>query len=56
MKTALFADGLTITKVEQFDHEDDRVFELELRGPARQFDIARTELLERADVLNVLFG
>ncbi len=56
LKTALFQDGLRVEKVEKFDHDDDRVFELELRGPARQFDIARIELLERDEVLNVMFG
>ena len=55
LKNALFSDGLSITKVELFDHADDRVFELVLRGPARQFDIARVELLDRAEVLNVMF-
>jgi putative Mg2+ transporter-C (MgtC) family protein len=56
LKTALFSDGLRIAKVEVFDHEDDRVFELVLKGPARQFDIAKAELLDRAEVLNVMFG
>jgi putative Mg2+ transporter-C (MgtC) family protein len=56
LKTALFADGLTILKAQIFDHHDDRVFELELKGPARQFDIARAEMLDRDEVLNVMFG
>ena len=56
LTSALFADGLKVVKVEMFDHEDDRVFELVLRGPARQFDIAKTELLDRDEVLNVMFG
>jgi putative Mg2+ transporter-C (MgtC) family protein len=56
LKTALFADGLQIVKVEIFDHADDRVFEAVLKGPARQFEIARTELLEREEVLNMMFG
>jgi putative Mg2+ transporter-C (MgtC) family protein len=56
LKTALFADGLSIVKAQIFDHHDDRVFELELRGPARQFEIAKAELLDRAEVLNVMFG
>ena len=56
LKTALFADGLRIVKVEIFDHADDRVFEAVLRGPSRQFEIARTELLERAEVLNMMLG
>ncbi len=56
LKTALFSDGLSIVKAEIFDHDDDRVFELELKGPARQFEIARAELLDRAEVLNIMFG
>ena len=56
LKTALFSDGLSVVKAHIFDHDTDRVFELELKGPARQFDIARAELLERDEVLNVMFG
>jgi putative Mg2+ transporter-C (MgtC) family protein len=56
LQNALFADGLRVVKSEVFDHENDRVFELVLRGPARQFEIARVELLDRAEVLNVMLG
>ena len=56
LKTALFSDGLRVTKVEVFDHDKDRVFELVLKGPERQFEIARNELLDRSEVLNVMFG
>lgn len=56
LQTALFSDGLRIEKSEVFDHDHDRVFELLLKGPARQFDIARAELLDRDEVLNVMFG
>src|ERR1035437_2445957 len=56
LKTALFSDGLRVTKVEVFDHDNDRVFELVLKGPERQFEIARNELLDRSEVLNVMFG
>ena len=55
LKTALFTDGLHITSAQVFDHDGDRVFELRLTGPARQFDIARVGLLEKPEVLNVLF-
>jgi putative Mg2+ transporter-C (MgtC) family protein len=55
LKTALYSDGLSIVTVRTFDHDDDRVFELRLRGPARQFDIARAGLLDRDEVLNVSF-
>lgn len=56
VKTALFADGLAIENAKIFDHESDRVFEIKVRGPARQFDIARAELLDREEVLNVMLG
>jgi putative Mg2+ transporter-C (MgtC) family protein len=55
LKTALYADGLSIVTVRTFDHADDRVFEMRLSGPARQFDIARSVLLDRDEVLNVNF-
>jgi putative Mg2+ transporter-C (MgtC) family protein len=56
LKTALFSDGLSVVNVKIFDHDDDRVFELTLKGPSRQFEIAKAELLDRAEVLNVMFG
>ena len=56
LRTALFADGLSIVDSRLFDHDHDRVFELRVKGPSRQFDIARAELLDRDEVLNVLFG
>ncbi|HVT39500.1 MAG TPA: MgtC/SapB family protein [Gemmatimonadaceae bacterium] len=55
LRAALFSEGLSISKAEVFDHEVDRVFELRLRGPARQFDVARAALLSRDDVLSVVF-
>jgi putative Mg2+ transporter-C (MgtC) family protein len=54
VRTALFAEGLEITKVDVFDHDNDRVFEMQLRGPSLQFDIARRGLLELEPVLNVI--
>ncbi|MFI5231745.1 MAG: MgtC/SapB family protein [Gemmatimonadales bacterium] len=56
VETTLFADGLRVMKCETFDHENDRVFELVVRGPARQFEIARAELLDRDEVLHVMFA
>jgi putative Mg2+ transporter-C (MgtC) family protein len=56
LQGVLFSDGLRVVKSEMYDHENDRVFELVLRGPARQFEIARAELLDRTEVLNVMFG
>jgi putative Mg2+ transporter-C (MgtC) family protein len=44
--------GLKIIDRATYDHPRDRVFELRLRGPAPQFEVARDELLERQDVLD----
>lgn len=54
LRSALFADGIMIMEVETFDHDNDRVFELRLRGPARQFEVAKGELQEHDEVLSVL--
>jgi putative Mg2+ transporter-C (MgtC) family protein len=52
--SVLAGEGLRVTKLQVFDHTTDRVFELRIKGPARQFDIARSALLAKADVQNVL--
>jgi putative Mg2+ transporter-C (MgtC) family protein len=56
VEATFFADGLRVLKSETYDHSNDRVFELLLRGPARQFEIARAELLDRDEVLNVMLS
>lgn len=45
--------GLKVMDRETYDHPRDRVFEMRVRGPARQFEVARDLLLERQDVLDV---
>jgi putative Mg2+ transporter-C (MgtC) family protein len=55
LRSALAMDGLNVAKTEVFDHEDDRVFEMRVRGPAQQFEIARAALLARDGVLAVTF-
>ena len=49
----LNAGGIRVVHHETYDHPEDRVFELRLRGPARQFDIVTETLLRREDVLGV---
>jgi putative Mg2+ transporter-C (MgtC) family protein len=49
----LNAGGIRVMAQETFDHPEDRVFELRLKGPARQFDIVTETLLRREDVLGV---
>jgi len=43
--------GIRITGQRVFDHASDRVFELRLSGPARQYDVLRQVLSKRADIL-----
>jgi len=56
MRDALAAHGLNIVSCEQFDHADDRTFELRLVGPAIQFESIADRLLSRGDVLSVHGG
>ncbi|MDA1081539.1 MAG: MgtC/SapB family protein [Gemmatimonadetes bacterium] len=55
VRERLGADGLRIISLRMFDHSTDRIFEMRLSGPARQFDIARAELVEHSDIRNVFF-
>ena len=56
ISTVLSSAGIQILKAETYDHPLDRVFELRLSGPARQFEIAVDDLLRREDVLGVYGG
>ena len=47
------ATGIQIQSEQMFEHPDDRVFELRLSGPARQFDVLKGTLSRRGDVLGV---
>ena len=51
--TALNTHGIKIDAQRIFDHPDDRVFELKLSGPARQFEIASADLLSRDFIYGV---
>jgi putative Mg2+ transporter-C (MgtC) family protein len=55
IRAMLAEEGLMIVKTEIFDHSTDRVFELRIKGPARQFEIAKSELARKPDVQNVFF-
>ena len=51
---AIFAaGGIRITQSRIFDHAEDRVFELKLAGPARQFDIVIEKLSAQNDIYGV---
>jgi len=53
LEQVIHDSGLKVMTRDTYDHPRDRVFELRLKGPAPQFDLARDLLLERADVLDV---
>ena len=55
LREQMAVDGLEIVQVLQFDHPTDRVFEMRVKGPARQFDIVRAGLGSRPEVQNVFF-
>lgn len=55
LRGLLANEGLRVISSNVFDHPTDRVFEMRLRGPARQFEIARTELSHQAEIQNVFF-
>jgi putative Mg2+ transporter-C (MgtC) family protein len=55
IRELLDAEGLRIVKSQIFDHATDRVFEIRIKGPARQFEIARGSLIDQDDVQNVFF-
>lgn len=56
LATLLAASGIRIVGERIFDHDEDRVFELKLAGPARQYDIVNEKLLMHEDIYGVHFG
>lgn len=56
IEKTLSAYGIRVMKYETYDHAEDRVFELRLVGPARQFDGIAMMLLGREDVTGVVGG
>ncbi len=52
---ALNNAGLQVRSRQVFDHADDRVFELKVAGPARQFAVVEEALMRRTDVFGVTF-
>jgi putative Mg2+ transporter-C (MgtC) family protein len=56
LESMLGASGIRIMGSRTFDHSEDRVFELKLAGPARQYDVITEKLLTREDILAVHIG
>jgi putative Mg2+ transporter-C (MgtC) family protein len=49
----LQAHGIHVVRAQVFDHPEDRTFELRLSGPARQYEVATSALIERPEILSV---
>ena len=56
IEEALGSSGIRIVERRIFDHGEDRVFELKLSGPSRQYDIATEKLLGHDGIFGVNFG
>ena len=52
----LGSSGIRVMGQRIFDHPEDRVFELKLSGPARQFDIVTEKMLTHPDIFGVHIG
>jgi putative Mg2+ transporter-C (MgtC) family protein len=50
------ASGIKIIGQQIFDHAEDRVFELKLAGPARQFEVVTEKLLTNEGIIGVHLG
>ena len=53
LEALLGSAGIKILSQRVYDHTEDRVFELKLSGPARQYDVATQKLLVNEGVLGV---
>jgi putative Mg2+ transporter-C (MgtC) family protein len=55
IRRLLAGEGLQVVSSSVFDHPTDRVFEMRLKGPSRQFEVAKTALARSDDIQNVFF-
>jgi len=53
LESILAPSGIRIVGQRVFDHAEDRVFELKLAGPARQFEVVTEKLLTHEDIYGV---
>ena len=53
LRALFLTEGIDLGESEVFDHATDRVLEVRLKGPARQFEVLRATLLDSNDVLGV---
>lgn len=56
LQEMLAGSGISIISRQIFDHAEDRVFELKLSGPSRQFEIVTDKLLTEEGILGVHFN
>jgi putative Mg2+ transporter-C (MgtC) family protein len=56
LEAMLVASGIRVMEERIFDHAEDRVFEVKLAGPARQFDVVTEKLLSSEEILGVQIG
>ena len=55
IRQLLASEGLGVITSTVFDHPTDRVFEMRLKGPSRQFEVAKSVLVRNDDIQNVFF-
>jgi putative Mg2+ transporter-C (MgtC) family protein len=55
IRRLLASEGLQVVSSSVFDHPTDRVFEMRLKGPSRQFEVAKSALVRSEDIQNVFF-
>lgn len=53
IEKALGDAGIHVLIQETYDHPDDRVFEMRLSGPARQFEVVTEKLLQNESILSI---
>lgn len=53
LEAMLATSGVRVVGKRMFDHAEDRVFEVKLSGPARQFDIVTEKLISHEEIYGV---
>jgi putative Mg2+ transporter-C (MgtC) family protein len=56
LEALLNDSGISVLDERIFDHVEDRVFEVKLAGPARQFDVVTEKLISHEEILGVQIG
>ena len=56
LQEMLAESGINVVSRQIFDHKEDRVFELKLSGPSRQFEVVSDKLMAEEGILSVHFN